>query len=80
MNKAQHGGMASARWDLLTPDELQILDLLAEAARRFFALPEHHPSDPEEFAHEMHLLQHRVMCRAAIRSYPNEFTPLRPLP
>ncbi len=63
---------------LLTQDELKVLDLLTEASRQFFALPEHHPTDVHEWAMEMHHLQQRIMCRAAIRADPARYTPLFP--
>ena len=61
---------------MLTDGERDILDLLANATRAFFGLPEHHPSDKQEWAHEMHVLQQRVMCRVARRAHPDYFTPM----
>jgi hypothetical protein len=63
---------------MLTPAELKALDLLTEASKQFFALPEHHPMDTHEWAMEMHHLQQRIMCRAAIRDDPERYTPLSP--
>lgn len=60
----------------LTEQEIAVLDLLARASRAFYDLPEHHPSDLEEWAHELHILQHRVMRRLAIRCHPDYFTPM----
>lgn len=60
----------------LTDRERDVLDLLSDASRAFFGLPGHHPSDKQEWAHEMHLLQQRVMCRVAVRAHPDYFTPM----
>lgn len=60
----------------LTSEELYVLDLLSDASRAFFDLPEHHPSDKHEWTHEVHRLQQRVMCRAAVRAHPGYFTSL----
>lgn len=62
--------------ELLTDRELRVLDLLGAATAEFAELPEHHPTDLREWAHEIHHLQHRVMARAAVRSYPEMCTPL----
>ena len=62
---------------VLTEGEKYVLDLLSDASRAFFKLPDHHPSDKQEWAHEMHLLQQRVMCRMAIRAHPDYFTPMQ---
>ena len=62
----------------LTPDELAVIDHLAKATREFFDLPEHHPTDLVEWVHEVHILQQRVMSRAAVRDHPAVFTPMRP--
>lgn len=62
---------------MLTTDEYRVLDLLTDATNAFASLPEHHPTDLHEWAHEMHHLQHRVMARAAIRARPDYFTPMR---
>ena len=61
---------------LLTDAEMTILDYLKEATVRFMQLPEHHISDKQEWAVEVHALQQRIMCRAAIRAYPGLFTPM----
>lgn len=68
----------SAESARLTDAELGVLGLLTEASRAFFDLPDHHPSDEQEWAHEMHLLQQRVMCRLAVRAHPDYFIPMRP--
>lgn len=60
----------------LTDGERYVLDRLSDASRAFFGLPGHHPSDKQEWAHEMHLLQQRVMCRVAVRAHPDYFTPM----
>ena len=65
-----------AEKDRLTVAERYILDLLSDATREFYGLPVHHPSDKQEWAHEMHLLQQRVMCRLAVRAHPDYFTPM----
>jgi hypothetical protein len=59
----------------LTEAEIYILTLLADATQSFFELPDHHPLDKQEWAHEMHHLQQRVMCRVAVRVHPKFFTP-----
>ncbi len=53
--------------------EWRVLNLLVEATRAFMSLPEHHPSDKQEWAFEVHHLQQRVMSRAAVREYPDVF-------
>lgn len=60
---------------MLTPEEFEVLEHLRMASISFFDLPEHHPHDKEEWAHEIHALQHRVMRRSAVREYPSYFTP-----
>lgn len=60
--------------DGLTSAELRVIAHLTTAARAFFALPEHHPSERAEFAADMHHLQERVMARVAIRAHPDLFT------
>lgn len=66
--------------DGLTSAELRVIAHLTTAARAFFALPEHHPSERAEFAADMHHLQERVMARAAVRAHPEIFTPMVPTP
>ena len=60
----------------LTEAEMVVMEHLTEASRLFFRLPEHHPSDCQEWAHEVHHLQQRVMARAAVRWLPDYFTPM----
>jgi hypothetical protein len=61
---------------LLSDAELEVLDHLTQAAKSFFGLPEHHPTECAEFASDMHHIQERIMARAAIRAYPSRFTPM----
>lgn len=72
----------------LTPAELRVVELLAEAEQAFATLPERMASD-NEFAVFVHALQHRVMARAALREHVETFagltttlpdTPSRPAP
>lgn len=56
--------MDGARMRDLTEEEWAVIELLAEATNAFAALPDHHPSDLREWAHEVHHLQYRVMARA----------------
>lgn len=76
-DNAYNAGYNCGRSNLLTAEELAILDLLSEAATRYGRLPEHHPSERAEWAADTHRLQEKIMCRAAIRAYPDRFTPMR---
>lgn len=60
----------------LTPAEIRVVELLAEAHAAFTALPEHTPSDLAEWPIALHALQHRVMARAAVREHAGTFAPL----
>lgn len=64
--------------DLLTDEEMGVLEHLRLATKSFFELPEHHPSDYQEWAADIHHLQSRVMMRAALRARPDYFTPMQP--
>jgi hypothetical protein len=64
---------------LLTDAELDIIDALGGIAGAFARLPEHHPTaDLDDFVSLVHLLQEKVMARAARRAYPTLFVPMRP--
>ena len=62
----------------LTESEIAVLELLAEATNAFASLPEHHPTDLREWAHEVHQLQYRVLKRVAVRMHPDLCTPMQP--
>jgi hypothetical protein len=53
--------------ELLTEDERKVLDALAEAWRRFLALPVQHKWDRTEFMLTIHQAQYIVLARPAIR-------------
>lgn len=54
----------------LTPDEIQLLNGLADCYNQFVALPDRHPCDLDEVAIHIHGLQHIVMSREAVRQNP----------
>jgi hypothetical protein len=53
---------------------MKVLDLTAQLWNAFLDLPDRHPSDAEEMAHDIHNIQHRVMARLAVRTHPELFT------
>ena len=52
----------------MTPEERDLIDNLADAYNAFCQLPREHPSEVEEFAGGIHVLQHLVASRSAWRS------------
>ena len=60
----------------LSESELGLVDLLGTCWTIFSSLPEHHPTDLDEFMHGIHVLQRQVMARAARRDHPDRFTPM----
>lgn len=62
--------------ELLTPDELKVGDLLAEAynlACKVIAKGPTAPYDAQEFAHHIHILQNMILAQAAARAYPHRY-------
>jgi hypothetical protein len=62
---------------LLTVEELAVVDALADATNLFVRLSVHRPGECNEWVNHVHPLQDMVMSRAAVRAYPDLFTPLR---
>lgn len=62
----------------LTEGEMECMDHLSAAARAWFTEVEHPgpQADLDEFAAAIHVLQARVMARAASRLYPDRFRQL----
>jgi hypothetical protein len=54
--------------ELLTEDERKVLEALAEAWRRFLALPVQHKWDQTEFMLAIHQAQYVVLARPVIRT------------
>lgn len=52
----------------VTAAEERVNELLGQVMTEFAALPEEHPSDVEEFARGIHVLQNIVLARAGLRS------------
>ncbi len=57
----------------LTINEREIIDHLAHAFNKFVELPSRHPSDAEDFARHIHILQRHVMARLPRRIHPEMF-------
>jgi len=57
----------------MTPAELEIIDLLAQAYNKFITLDATSPHDRHEFMTAIHVNQHIVMKRLAQRSHPDIF-------
>lgn len=57
----------------LSPEELVVIELLAEAVNAFAALPQQHPSEMDEFVLSTHAPQQIVMARLAARAHPDVF-------
>jgi DNA-binding SARP family transcriptional activator len=64
--------------DLLTTDELALLDQITEVCNTFNRLDEHHPCERDEWVSTIHILQRQIMARAARRAYPDRFTAMVP--
>jgi hypothetical protein len=60
----ERGAMAE---ELLAEDERKVLEALAEAWRRFLALPVQHKWDQVEFMLAIHQAQYVVLARPVIR-------------
>lgn len=59
---------------MLTIEELNLVDLLADAYNAFSKLQgDRHACDIEEFATAIHAAQHLVMIRSAVRDHPSTF-------
>lgn len=57
---------------LLTKEELEIGDFLAEAYNKYMELPRQHPNDQSEFVAAVHRLQHLVLYRPGYRQLRNQ--------
>ncbi|HKB02413.1 MAG TPA: twin-arginine translocation signal domain-containing protein [Gemmataceae bacterium] len=53
----------------LTEAEADCWEVTAQAAGKFFALPELHPSDKHEVAQAIHIIQHKLLSRPTYRKY-----------
>ena len=50
-----------------TAEEDELRDMIAEVFNRFESLPREHPSELDEFAHHIHIIQRMVMVRPVRR-------------
>lgn len=57
----------------LNAKEIAITELLGRCYNMFCELHDQHPSDHEEFAHHVHILQRHVMARLARKEHPSVF-------
>ncbi len=64
--------------ELLTEAERHLIELTAELARGLFALCGDNHADRAEVAHEIHVLQHRILAQAAARAYPDRYRLMGP--
>jgi hypothetical protein len=53
----------------MTAEEADCWAATADAAGKFFALPKLHPSDAQEVATAIHVLQHKLLSRPVYRKY-----------
>lgn len=53
---------------LLTPEEEEVLELLAEAWNKFVLLPFQQPGEQNEFMRALHEMQRLVLARPVVRS------------
>src|SRR5687767_12986726 len=53
----------------MTPAEADCWAAAADAAGKFFALPELHPMDRQEVASAIHILQNKLLSRPTYRRY-----------
>jgi len=60
-----------------TDAEADCWKLLAQAAGKFFELPELHPMDKEEVANATHIIQDKLLSRPTYRQYVAEAKRLR---
>lgn len=52
---------------MMTPEEIGVVNMLADSYNAFCALPREHPMEVAEFAHHIHALQHLTGSRTAWR-------------
>lgn len=57
----------------MSPPEMRVVQLLADAAIAFNQLDTYHPADKGEFADAIHRAQNLVMGRQAVRQHPDIF-------
>lgn len=76
-NESEVGIMDDISKPLLTDGELNVLAMLRDAHDKFMDLPEHQHKEMSEWVVDIHHLQQRIMSRAAIRAYPNQFNQMR---
>jgi hypothetical protein len=53
----------------MTAEEADCWAVTAEAAGKFFALPELHPMDRQEVASAIHIVQNKLLSRPTYRAY-----------
>jgi len=62
----------------MTEAEIAILNKLGGAWNLFQRLPDHHPSDLEDFTFHVHALQNMILARETVRNNPTLCTqPIR---
>lgn len=59
--------------DMITSDELSVLDGLADAAGAYFRLPVQHPNEQREFGDAIHRAQDLIAVRVARAACPSVF-------
>ncbi len=57
----------------MTPEELRITEILADAFIAYAQLDRYHPSEMDEFTQAIHVAQRIVMARLAVREHPDVF-------
>lgn len=55
----------------MTPEELEIFDMLGEVFNKFSKEPPLHPNEQSEFAYHIHMLQCIVLARETYSKYLN---------
>lgn len=68
----QQDGKVMKIQDLLKPEEITVLDILAEAWNQFIAMPQLHQWDRLEFMHVIHSAQQMIMCRPVQRTFKTD--------
>ncbi len=58
---------------MLTPEELELCNKLADCYIAFCQLPIQHQNDAREFVSSIHALQKTIMARSAVREHPDVF-------
>ena len=53
--------------EIMTPQEIKVLDRTKEAWAEFLSLPEEHPDDQNEFRFHIHALQNIILAREGMR-------------